>query len=134
MKSFDTNVVVRLVIDDDTAQCERAARAFREAVADGGVFFSAIVLVEVAWVLRCACKQDRATIASALRNLINASGVMVEHEAMVRRALAAYEVGSANFSDFIIRDSSREAGAIPVLTFDERFARNADVELVPGAR
>ena len=54
MRSFDTNVAVRLVVEDDPAQCERAGRAFRRAVAEGGVFFSATVLVEVAWVLRVA--------------------------------------------------------------------------------
>lgn len=39
MKSFDTNVAVRLVVEDDPMQCERAGRAFRQAVAEGGVFF-----------------------------------------------------------------------------------------------
>ena len=131
MKSFDTNVVVRLVVEDDPAQCERAGRAFRQAVAEGGVFFSATVLVEVAWVLRVACKQDRATIAAALRKLINAAGVTIEHDPIVRRAIVAFETGSADFSDYFIRESSREASALPVLTFDERFARGTDVELVP---
>jgi predicted nucleic-acid-binding protein len=69
MKSLDTNVAVRLVIEDDPAQCERAGRAF--------------------------------------------------------------EAGSADFSDYFIRESSREASALPVLTFDERVARGDDVELVP---
>ncbi len=59
MRSFDTNVAVRLVIDDDPAQCARADRAFRRAVTEGGVFFSATVLVEVAWVLRVACAPSR---------------------------------------------------------------------------
>ena len=131
MKSFDTNVAVRLVVEDDPAQCERAERAFRRALAEGGVFFSATVLVEVAWVLRVACKQDRATIAAALRKLVSATGVTVEHDAIVRRAIVAFETGPADFSDYLIRESSREASALPVLTFDERFARGADVELVP---
>ena len=97
MRSFDTNVAVRLVIEDDPAQCERAERAFRRAVAEGGVFFSATVLVEVAWVLRVACKQDRATVAAALRRLIGAAGVTVEHDAIVRRAIADFEAGPATF-------------------------------------
>jgi len=29
VKSFDTNVVLRLVVEDDPAQCERAGRVFR---------------------------------------------------------------------------------------------------------
>lgn len=131
MTSFDTNVVVRLVVEDDPGQCERAAIAFRRAVSEGGVFFSSTVLVEVAWVLRVACKQDRATIAAALRRLVDSAGVTVEHDANVRRAIIAFEAGQADFSDYFIHESSREAGALPVLTFDERFARSADVELVP---
>ena len=131
MKSFDTNVALRLVVEDDPAQCERAGRAFRRAVAEGGVFFSATVLVEVAWVLRVAFKQERATITAALRKLVDGPGVTVEHDAVVRRAIVGYEAGAADFSDYFIRESSREASALPVLTFDERFARGADVELVP---
>lgn len=132
MTSFDTNVVVRLLVEDDPLQCERAERAFRRAVAEGGVFFSAVVLVEVAWVLRVACKQDRATIATALRKLIDTTGVTVERDAIVRRAILDFEAGAADFSDYVIRESSREASALPVLTFDERFARGQNVELVPA--
>jgi predicted nucleic-acid-binding protein len=132
VRSFDTNVAVRLVVEDDPAQCERAKRAFQRAIDDGGVFFTATVLVEVAWVLRGAFKQDRATIAAALRRLVGSAGVVVEHDAVVRRALVAFETGPADFSDYVIRESSQEVNALPVVTFDERFAREADVELVPG--
>ena len=59
------------------------------------------------------------------------AGVTVEHEACVRRAITDFEAGPADFSDYFIRESSREASALPVLTFDERFARSRDVELVP---
>jgi len=126
--SFDTNVVVRLVVEDDPDQCERAARAFRRAVTNGGVFFSATVLVEVSWVLRVACKQDRASIAGALRRLVGTAGVTVENDERVRRAIGAFETGPADFSDYLILEASRDAHALPVLTFDARFARSADVE------
>jgi predicted nucleic-acid-binding protein len=42
MKSFDTNVAIRLLVNDDPAQCGRAERAFRQAVQEGGVFFSEV--------------------------------------------------------------------------------------------
>ena len=93
MKSFDTNVAVRLIVVDDVEQCERAARAFRRAVADGGAFFSATVMIEVAWVLRVAYKQDRAAITAALRRFVGTVGVTVEHDAIVRRAIDAFETG-----------------------------------------
>jgi predicted nucleic-acid-binding protein len=131
VRSFDTNVAVRLLVEDDPAQCVRAERAFRRAVDDGGAFFSATVLIEVTWVLRVACKLDRAAIADALRKLVTSTGVMVEHDAIVRRAIDAFDSGTADFSDYFIYESSKEAGALPVVTFDKNFAREAGVELVP---
>lgn len=131
MRSFDTNVILRLVIEDDPEQCERAGRAFERAVAEGGAFFSATALIEAVWVLRVACKQDRAAIVGALRRLVDAVGVTVEREALIRRAIGLFAAGTADFSDYVILESSREADALPVLTFDERFARASGVQVVP---
>lgn len=131
MKSFDTNVVVRLLVNDDPDQCERAGKAFREAVTEGRVFLSTTVLVEVTWVLRVSYKLNRATVTGALRRLIDAERVTVENEESVRRALDSFEAGAADFSDYIILESSRQVNALPVLTFDERFGREGDVVLVP---
>ncbi|MSP74067.1 MAG: hypothetical protein EXR76_18195 [Myxococcales bacterium] len=75
-----------------------------------------------------------AAITAALRRLVGSAGVTIEHDAIVRRANTAFEAGPADSSDDLIRESSREAGALPVLTFDERFARGPGVELVPGMR
>jgi predicted nucleic-acid-binding protein len=57
--------------------------------------------------------------------------VTVENEESVRRALDSFEAGAADFSDYIILESSRQVNALPVLTFDERFGREGDVVLVP---
>jgi predicted nucleic-acid-binding protein len=63
VEAFDTNVVVRLLVEDDEDQCRRAERAFTRAVANGGVF-----------------KVDRATTAAALRRLHALEGVRMEDE------------------------------------------------------
>jgi predicted nucleic-acid-binding protein len=41
-----------------------------------------------------------------------------------------FEHGPADFSDYLILELAQQTGALPVRTFDERFAREADVELV----
>ena len=130
METFDTNVVVRLLVRDDEAQCRGAELVFRRAVATGGAWIPAVVLVEVAWVLRVAYKFDRATTAAALRRLIGSEGVTVENEPETLRALAAFEVGAADFSDYVILETARRVGALPVHTFDERLARAEGAELV----
>lgn len=127
METFDTNVVLRIVYDDDAAQAARTRDAWRLAVNAGGVFIPTVVLVELAWVLRVAAKFDRPAISTALRHLCDSQGVVIEEAPRVRRALLGYEAGSADFSDYMVLEARRDAGALPVHTFDERFARNADV-------
>jgi predicted nucleic-acid-binding protein len=100
VEAFDTNVVVRLIVRDDEAQCRVAERIFRAAIATGGAWIGSVVLVEVSWVLRVAYKFDRATIAATLRRLAGTEGVYLEDAATTELALGGYENGSADFSDF----------------------------------
>jgi predicted nucleic acid-binding protein len=51
MVTFDTNVVVRLLVEDDPQQSALALDAWREALPQG-VFLPKLVLVEAVWVMR----------------------------------------------------------------------------------
>ena len=90
-----------------------------------------MVLVETAWVLRVAYHFDRTTIAAALRRLVSAEGIVAENEAEALQALAAFETGSADFSDYLILETVRRAQAQPLWTFDEELARATGARLVP---
>ena len=131
MEALDTNIVVRLLVRDDEAQCRRAEQLYRRAIAAGGVWISSVVIVETAWVLRVAYTFDRAAIATALRRLVSAEGVIAEDEAATLRALAAFEIGPADFSDYLILDTARQAEALPLWTFDEQLARATGAKIVP---
>ncbi len=133
METFDTNVVLRVVYRDDPGHADRARSAWQDAVASGGIFLTTVVLVELTWVLRVAAKFDRAAIAAALESLCDSQGVSVEEEQRVRRAIARFKVGAADFSDCLIVETARDTGALPVSTFDARFAREPDVQLVATA-
>jgi len=130
MRAVDTNVVIRLVVEDDEEQGAAAAAAWRALLASGGVFLSKVVIVEVAWVLRVSYRFDRQATATALRDLIDVEGVGVEDDAAVRRALCGFEASGADLSDHLILETARDASALPVLTFDRRFAREAGVALL----
>ncbi|HEX7671540.1 MAG TPA: type II toxin-antitoxin system VapC family toxin [Polyangiaceae bacterium] len=131
MAALDTNVVVRLLVQDDEDQCRRAEVVFRRAVAAEGVWLAAVVLVEVSWVLRVAYRFDRASTAAALRRLTQSEGVVVESETAILRALAAFEKGPADFADYVILEAARGGDALPLQTFDERLAKADGVERVP---
>ena len=105
MQAFDTNVVVRLVLGDDPQQAALAALAadiWRNSLAQGDIYLSQIVLIELAWVLAASAKLSRDRIASELQRLISIDGVMIEQESLVLEALACYQHSSADFSDCLI--------------------------------
>jgi predicted nucleic-acid-binding protein len=131
VEAFDTNVLVRLLVRDDEEQERRAELAWRRAIVTGGAWIATVALVEVAWVLRVAYRFDRATTAAALQRLVGSDGVTVEDKGATLRALASFETGPADFSDYVILEAARGANAMPLHTFDERLARATDVEQVP---
>lgn len=83
MRVVDTNVVVRILVDDDPVQVERA----QALLAQGGVLILKTVLLESEWVLRSIYRLGRRRIASVLRGLLGLPGVTVEDSAAVARAL-----------------------------------------------
>lgn len=130
MRTFDTNVVARIVLGDDPQQAALAARQWLAGLRTGGIFLPVVVLMEVVWVLARTAKLSRERILSELQRLTDMEGVWVENVPVVRRAIQLYANSSADFADCLVLESARSADALPVHTFDRRFARHAEVSLI----
>ncbi len=130
MQTFDTNVVVRLILGDDPEQAALAVDCWQAALAEGDIYLSQIVLVEVVWVLDVTARLGRARIVTELRRLTTVEGLVVENESAVIQAIERYEQSAADFADCLILTRAREVNALPVHTFDRRFSREADVQLI----
>ena len=128
MKTLDTNVVVRLLIGDDPQQTPIAEQAFLSAIATGGVYLPDVVLAEVAWVLR-GYDLERATRYQLLERLVRTRGVVVDDIDAVIDALEQFSLGG-DLADQLILARASSAAALPVLSFDRRFAASAGVELL----
>ncbi|MGH8427743.1 MAG: type II toxin-antitoxin system VapC family toxin [Gammaproteobacteria bacterium] len=94
MIATDTNVLVRLVVNDDPAQTRRAAALFAEA----SVFVSKTVLLETVSVLESAYELERTNVLVALRSLFGLSNLIVEGDRKIFTALDWYEQGM-DFAD-----------------------------------
>ena len=129
METLDTNVVVRAAVKDDDPQCRDAEVVWNVALARGGVYLTKVVLAETVWVLRSAYRLRKEEIAAILGRLVEIAGVVLEDDEVARRALASFEVGGADLADYLILESARKAGALPVRTFDCGLAEEDDVEL-----
>ncbi len=118
MIAVDTNVVVRLLAEDDKAQADRAESVLRS----GAVIVPKTVLLETEWVLRGAYGIAGADIAAGLRRLLGLAGVAAEDAPAVARALDWYE-GGLDFADSLHLASSGPARRFA--TFDGALARRA---------
>jgi predicted nucleic-acid-binding protein len=128
VRTLDTNVVVRLLIGDDPQQTPIAERAFLAAIASGGVYLPDVVLAEVAWVLR-GYVLARQTRYELLERLVRSRGVVVDDIDAVIDALEHFRQGG-DLADQLILARAARAGALPVLSFDQRFSRWEGVELL----
>ncbi len=119
MTALDTNVLVRIITNDDKAQAARAARFLRS---QDRVFLAKTVLLETEWVLRSGYRFATRDILSALRYLLGISNVEVEDEAAVRQAINWYEAGM-DFADSL-HIASAGSGR-DFATFDAALRRRA---------
>jgi predicted nucleic-acid-binding protein len=118
MIALDTNVVVRLVTNDDPAQV-KAAKAYLQGET---LFLAKTVLLETEWVLRFSYGLSHETIAVILQRLLGLEGTRVEDRTAVLRALSWYGRG-LDFADALHAASSGDAERF--VTFDRPLAREA---------
>ena len=128
MRTLDTNVVVRILIGDDPVQTPLAEQAFLDAIAAGGAFIPDVVLAEVAWVLR-GYGLERRERHGLLHRLIRTRGVAVVDVDGVIDALGRFQQGG-DFAGHLLLARASSHGALPVLSFDQRFACHDGVELL----
>lgn len=128
MVTADTNVWARALLNDDAAQSHKARRALAALQSQGGVFVPLIVMAELAWVLRSKWERERVLVS--LDTLLQAQGVTVESFALVQHAIEASRAGKGGFADQLIAQVGFANGAAEVITFDEKFARSANVRLL----
>jgi len=124
MIAIDTNILVRLLANDDPAQSPKAAQLF----ASEDVFVPKTVLLETEWVLRFSYRLQRATIAAAFGKLLAAASVTIEDAEAVRTAVDAITAGM-DFADALHLSSSAETDKF--LTFDRKLARSASRAKMP---
>jgi predicted nucleic-acid-binding protein len=120
MRAVDTNVLVRLVTRDDAAQVDAA-----EAFVVQGAWVSTLVLAETVWVLSAVYELEPTSIAKAVSMLLEHDKLTLEHADAVADALEDYErrPSKVSFSDCLVLELARNAGHVPLGTFDRELGR-----------
>ena len=130
MIAVDTNVLIRLLIDDPTA-AEQMALAKALLKTAKKVFVPQIVQVELVWVLENAYGFERNAIIVVLQHLQKSPVYLLQQPTQFDAALENYATHPADFSDYLILESCLEDHH-QVYTFDRKFARLHSVNLLKG--
>ena len=125
MVTFDTNIWVRYLTNDDETQAHRALELLEQSEA---VFLPKTVLLELEWVLRAAYRIEPAVIHRSLLQILGLPMVTVESLGQVAAALDFYSQGF-DFVDAFHLASSDATEAL--YTFDERFIRKGRDAMPP---
>jgi predicted nucleic-acid-binding protein len=121
MIAIDTNILVRVFIDDEsTTQIKNARQLVRNAKK---VFLSQVVLVETTWVLLRAYKLTKEQVLFILQEIHENAAFILENEEQFNHALTLYKKNSVDFSDCIILASTQSAAIPSLYTFDAKFAK-----------
>jgi len=131
MIGLDSNVLVRLLTNDDRSQAA-AALALMSRDPHEPLVISALVLAEVAWVLR-RYAYDRKENGSALAYLIRIERLFIfEREAVVQAVFRfTDELSHADFADYLIQALNAAAGSDTTFTFDADAALEHGFAPVP---
>ena len=132
MIGVDTNVLVRLLVEDDERQFSAAYGLVNAPErTEDPIFVSAIVVIEIEWVLRKTYQRGKTEIAEAIEQLCNRANLVIDDLEAVRAALQAWQTGKADLADYLIAALARQRGARTTMTFDQDAAKTGAFTLLP---
>ena len=118
MIAVDTNLLARILTNDDPVQARRALKILN----NDDIFIPKTVLLETEWVLRHAYEIERSNIIIGFQKLIGLPNVNVEDPDTIYQAITWYE-NKLDFADALHLASSRRC--VSFATFDGAFIKRA---------
>lgn len=113
--TVDTNVVVRLLVEDDQRESAEAKRLFEDAT----VFIPATVFMETEWVLRAVYDFSRDEIADAFVCLLRVKSVRVADRPLLEKVIEHFAQG-LDFADALHYAFGSDQS---MRTFDKAFIK-----------
>jgi predicted nucleic-acid-binding protein len=118
MIAVDTNVVVRLLVEDDVEQTRHSTQLFET----NEIYLCDSVVLETGWVLRHIFGYTPSAIAAALKKVFGLPNVRLRDSHAIQLALEWHEQG-LDFADAFHLAQANECTHL--VTFDRSFAKRA---------
>ena len=132
MIGIDTNLLVRLVVNDDERQSLAVERFIQEhSSSEDPCYISNIVLIEMVWVLESAYGFDRNSVADVLDRLLEVEQFDFDSPDEVAAAVDDFRYRGIEFADCLLGRTNIFAGCEHTITFDRKAAKLPGFKLLP---
>lgn len=129
--SVDTNILVRLVAQDDAQQALAVDRLMARHAKKGELLFVPVtVVLELEWVLRSKLAVSKTQFIGTLSALLTMVELSFEAENALEQSLVDYEDGTADFAECLHVALARKSGAMPFWTFDRKAAKTIGTKVL----
>lgn len=126
MIAFDTNYLVRHIVQDDDEQCGIVASELANEInEERTIRILDLVLMETSWVLETVYKFDRKAWAQVLEELLDDSAFSFDDPGRLRAIIKLYRKGKADFADYLIAGTARSE-ALDLRTFDKKLLKEIE--------
>ena len=123
MIAFDTNHLVRHIVQDDPKQCATVAQLIeRESVENRSIRILDLVLLETSWVLESVYGFNRKAWVHVLGELLEDAAFSFDDPVRLKRCLGQFTSGKADFADYLIL-SAANSQDLQLKTFDRQLQK-----------
>lgn len=123
MIGIDTNILLRLVLQDHPVEGPQARRLVESLDSETPGFVNTLVLAEFVWTLRSRIGLTREQTAQAVAGLLNAADIVFEQEELVEFVLERATNSKADFADLMIAIKNEAAGCTRTMSFDKNACK-----------
>ena len=131
MIGIDTNILLRLWLNDDPAQNRRIDALLAEhGSTPGSLLVTDVVLVEAVWTLRSAFDQGKDAQLIAVRSLLEEIAFAFEDRESVADAVTLFDAGSCGFADCLVVAKHARQGCEFTATLDRGLRKLPGVKVL----
>ena len=120
---IDTNILIRLLVDDDPSQRAAVQKFGRGLNRDFKGYVTLVTIMEVYWALSSQYRYTRGQTLAALRKITWLRGVEIERHDQLVTVLHLAETKNTDFADELIAVCALADGCDHIATFDQKAAR-----------
>jgi predicted nucleic-acid-binding protein len=127
---LDANGILRYLLNDLPAQASAVqARLIQARSGHLIIDIHPLVIAEVVFVLTSHYRQPRQKIANLMLTFLNTSGIKLQEESFVRKALTRYASTNVSFVDAFLAVLSAESSN-PLFSFDRGLDKFKDIRRI----